>query len=86
MKATYKAILRDNHLEWSDEAPQLPPGQPIAVDVTIVQEVQQRTMQGQDMAAALDQLADNNTLDHISDPVSWEREVRKERQLPYRET
>ncbi len=41
--------------------------------------------QGQRMAAILQRMADRNALSHITDPVAWQREIRKDRPLPGRE-
>lgn len=41
--------------------------------------------QGQRMASVLQRMADRNALSHISDPASWQREIRKDRPLPGRE-
>ncbi len=90
MLNTYKAILKGDRLEWSGEAPELPPeGRPVAVHVTILDEegalVPKHLSQGQRMAAALEQLAATQALADIADPVAWEREVRQDRTLPDRD-
>ena len=61
MLQTYKATLRGDRLEWSDAAPHaVANDQPVAVHVTILDEVQPPTTHqtsGQKMAAILEQLA-----------------------------
>jgi hypothetical protein len=39
---------------------------------------------GQRMASVLQRMADRNALSHISDPVAWQKEIRKDRSLPDR--
>jgi hypothetical protein len=88
MLPTYRAILRGNKLEWDDAAPHMrSDDQPIAVHVTILDEASlvQDHPSGQQMAAILEQLASKPTLSSISDPVTWQREQRSERDLPGRE-
>ena len=88
MLTTYKAILRGDRLEWSDEIPiAVTSDTPITVHVTILDDtdmqVQQR-LRGQQMADILAQLAAKRALDGIGDPVTWERDVRHDRSLPDR--
>lgn len=89
MLVTYKAILKNNRLEWRDTVPdQLLPDQAVAVHVTILDEpVTPPTdaSRGQRMAAALEKLAAALSLEGISDPAAWEREIRQDRVLPDRE-
>jgi hypothetical protein len=89
MPNTYKAILRGNHLEWNEDAPDhLAPEDAVAVYVTILDEPvvpSTVTQQGQRMATALEQLAAVNALADLTDPVAWERETRQDRPLPDRE-
>ncbi len=89
MLVTYKAILKNNRLEWRDTVPdQLLPDQAVAVHVTILDEPvipPTNASRGQRMAAALEKLAAALSLEGISDPVTWEREIRQDRVLPDRE-
>jgi hypothetical protein len=86
MLHTYKAILRGNHIEWRDTPPvALLPDQPVAVHITILDETMDGTITlqpGQQMAVILEQLAAINALSDITDPASWERNIRTERLLP----
>jgi hypothetical protein len=41
--------------------------------------------QGQRMASVLQRMADRNALSHISDPVDWQKKIRKDRLLLGRE-
>jgi hypothetical protein len=89
MLVTYKAILRNNRLEWRDTVPdQLLSDQAVAVHVTILDEAvvpPTDVSRGQRMAAALEKLAAVFSLEGISDPAAWEREIRQDRALPDRE-
>jgi hypothetical protein len=86
MLPTYPAILRDNRLEWSGDAPPNA-GAPVRVYVTLVEPVPSPpTDQGARMAAALEKLAALNAFADITDPVAWQREQRKDRDLPGRES
>jgi hypothetical protein len=90
MSNTYKAVLKGDRLEWSDEAPELiTAGQPVPVNVTILDESMlksSRTARGQQMAAALERLAAANALVDIADPATWQRETRQDRDLPSRDS
>ena len=89
MLSTYKAVLKGDTLEWSDERPELAvAGQPVPVHVTILDDSLLRAQQharGQRMAAALERLAAKGGLAHIADPVMWQRETRQDRSLPERD-
>ncbi|MBY0526095.1 MAG: hypothetical protein K2R98_22055 [Gemmataceae bacterium] len=87
MLETYQGILHDNRIEWSGEAPQsLPADQAVRVHVTLLEKMPvPNGNQGQRMAAALESLAASRSLEHINDPVAWQREAREDRPLPGRE-
>lgn len=87
MLETYQGILHDNRIEWSGEAPQLPPAnQGVRVHVTLLEKVPApNENQGQRMAAALERLAASRSLAHIANPAAWERATREDRPLPDRE-
>ena len=81
---TYRAILKGNRLEWTDLEPgDLKPDQP--VEVTILDEPDQSADRRKRMAEALEKLAASDAFSEISDPVEWQREIRKDRPLPGRE-
>ena len=54
------------------------------------EQMQKRTLtsdkveRGKRIKAALEDLADMGTFNHIEDPVVWQREIRKDRPLPGR--
>jgi hypothetical protein len=83
---TYRAILKGNRLEWSDAEPtDLSPEQPVQVTILDTPDSTDPVDRGQRMAKALERLAATNALAQISDPVTWQREIRKDRPLPDRE-
>ncbi len=88
MQETYEAILRGDHLQWSGKArPSLAdPNRPVPVRVTILDDAASgRGVRGRSMAEPLEQLAASHALASLKDPISWEREVRRERPLPDRD-
>lgn len=81
---TYRAILKGNRLEWTDPGPvDLNPEQP--VEVTILDEPPQPEDRRKRMAEALEKLAASDAFSEISDPVEWQREIRRDRPLPGRD-
>lgn len=87
MHPTYKAVLRGDRLEWSDEVPeQIRSQAKVAVFVTIVGDTSQvEESRGRRMADALARLAARGGPVSIDDPSAWQREQREERPLPGRE-
>jgi hypothetical protein len=84
MLRTYKAVLRGDRIEWIDAPPR---GQrPVPVHVTLLEDeaASPAAVRGQQMARALQALADAGGLTGIPDPRAWQREVRRERPLPGR--
>lgn len=81
---TYRAILKGNRLEWTDPAPaDLNLEQP--VEVTILDDPDLSADRRKRMAEALEKLAASDAFSEISDPVEWQREIRKDRPLPGRD-
>lgn len=81
---TYRAILKGDRLEWTDSEPtDLNPEQP--VEVTILDEQDRLAVRRRRMAEALENLAAADAFSEISDPVEWQREIRKDRPLPGRD-
>lgn len=81
---TYRAVLRGDRLEWID----LPPEwrQDVPVHIALQGNISDAPdMRGSAMAEALADLAGIGGLSSISDPVVWQRDLRKERPLPERE-
>ena len=89
MSQTYEAILNGDRLEWREGAPPDASG-PVRVQVTVVgpapaETPAERAARGKRMADVLRELAKSNPFKDITDPVAWQREVRKDRPLPGRE-
>ena len=82
MLPTYKATLKGNRLEWIGEQPRRKEAVP--VHVTVLEEQTSHRAQGDQMAEALNQLAEAGGLSTISDPEAWQREQRQDRALPGR--
>ena len=89
MRATYRAVLHGNHLEWRDEEPEeLRPDREVEVFVTILDDSESpeaRRARGAAMAAALERLAAAGGVQGFGDAAEWEREIREDRPLPGRE-
>ena len=84
MGESYRAILRGDRLEWMGAAPsRVANEQP--VEVTILDESASTADRRRRMAQALEKLAEIDAFSEISDPVEWQREIRKDRPLPGRD-
>lgn len=80
MLRTYRAVLRDNRVEWIDTPPA--PTRATPVHITLLEEsAEPPQARGQEMAGALEALAQGGGLSSIPDPVRWQRERRQERTL-----
>lgn len=90
MRATYRAVLHGNHLEWRDQEPEeLSPDREVEVFVTILdasESPEAARSRGAAMAAALERLAAAGGPQSFGDAAEWERAVREERPLPGRES
>jgi hypothetical protein len=86
MQSIYKSILRGDRIEWADDVPEEIRSQPaLTVSVTILdQPVEADDTRGSRMADALERLAANGGVTSITDPLQWQREERKDRDLPGR--
>lgn len=84
MSESYRAILKGDQLEWTDVVPSdLASEQP--VEVIIVDEPDRIADRRRRTAEALENLAAANAFSEISDPVGWQRDIRKDRPLPGRD-
>jgi hypothetical protein len=83
MLPTYPAVLTDDRIEWTGEAP---PGlgARVRVNITLLDPPSPTADQGARMAAALELIASRGGLTAITDPLAWEREQREDRALPGR--
>ena len=86
MLRTYKAILHGDQVEWLEQPPEK--SRPIQVHITVLEEpaVEATRERGRVMAEALAALAQRGTFADITDPVTWQRELRAERVMPDRES
>ncbi|HEV7798085.1 MAG TPA: hypothetical protein VGO73_08015 [Pyrinomonadaceae bacterium] len=84
MSESYKALLKGDHLEWTDVVPDHLASEQ-AVEVIILDEPEQMAERRRRMAEALENLAASDAFSEISDPVEWQREIRKDRPLPGRD-
>lgn len=88
MFRTYKAIIKDNFVEWeSDVNGQINPDSAVHVFITVLDDTvppDDIVHRGKCMISALNQLVKIHAFEDIADPALWEREIRQERQLPGR--
>jgi hypothetical protein len=86
MLRTYKAVLTGNQIEWVDSPPPSQQSMPVHVTVLQEEEAQAPIVRGPGMARALEEIAKAGGLSSISDPAEWQRELRRDRPLPLRES
>ena len=86
MPATYDAVLRDNQIEWSENSPEVAPGEALRVQVTVVGEGQalNEDERQAEIIKTLGELAAQGGIMGIPDPAAWQREIREDRDLPGR--
>jgi hypothetical protein len=87
MLQSYQAVLIGNRLKWIGDVPEYENKRPIDVRVRFLEErvLPRDASRGREMAEILEQLAQSAPVVRIADPISWQREVRKDRSLPGRE-
>jgi hypothetical protein len=86
MLDTFKAILKGNQIEWIDDLPSLEvQDQEVEVLITVLSEMKAhpewQTQRGERMAQCLEKIANTGGIQGITDPVAWQREIRKERSI-----
>lgn len=86
MLRTFRAVLKGNLLEWQEEVNDwLQDNRTVQVLVTLLDEepiaVTQR--RGRQMAVVLEKLAQARAFSGV-DPLVWQREIRRDRELPER--
>jgi hypothetical protein len=83
MQRIFEAILKGNHLEWTDEVPEHG-NLPIRVYVTLQEEdlLTSDELRRKKIVEILEKIAKNNIFSDISDPVEWQRELTQDRPLP----
>ncbi|WP_035987721.1 hypothetical protein [Leptolyngbya sp. KIOST-1] len=85
MTQTYRAILKNNQITWLGDRPNLSEAE--EVDIVVVRSLAapSKAEQQQKVATLLAQLAAVRPFEDIPDPVTWQREQRRDRALPFRE-
>lgn len=86
MLRTYKALLRGNRIEWIDRPTVSERAIPVYVTLLEEEAPVPAAARGLEMAQALETLAAEGGLSAISDPIAWQREQRRDRALPERES
>ncbi|MDE0140931.1 MAG: hypothetical protein OXI80_00285 [Caldilineaceae bacterium] len=82
---TYKAILRDNQIEWLECPPETSGALQVYITFPEEQDSEFSSNRGRLMAEVLAELSRRDTFAAIPDPVAWQRELRAERALPDRD-
>ncbi|MCY4408959.1 MAG: hypothetical protein OXC27_00720, partial [Caldilineaceae bacterium] len=77
---TYKAILRDNQIEWLECPPETSGAMQVYITFPEEKDSEFSSKRGELM-----ELARRGTFADIPDPVAWQRELRAERALPGRD-
>jgi hypothetical protein len=86
MLRTFRAVLKGNLLEWQEEVNGwLQGNRTVQVLVTLLEEEPIVVTQGRgrQMATVLEKLAQARAFSGI-DPLEWQREIRRDRELPER--
>ncbi len=86
MLTTYKARLHGSRIHWIDEQPgTVAADKDIEVLITILSErspsAETIENRGERMAQCLENIARTGGVKGIEDPVAWQRELRRDRQL-----
>ncbi len=86
MLSTYKAKIHGSHIHWIEEKPVMDTAdQDIEVLITILpkgsQSEESIENRGDRMAQCLEGIARTGGVKGIADPVTWQRELRRDRQL-----
>ena len=85
MLRTYEGILEGDRVRWAGE--DVPAtDRPLRVHITVLEEESEEEKRGQQMADALSKLAESGAFSGIEDPSVWQREIRKDRPLPGRDS
>jgi len=85
MLATYRAVLVGDRLVWREPPPPLiDDGAGVSVYVTFVEEAPAELEERRDhVRQLLEGLAASGVFSEIEDPVAWQREIRRDRALPW---
>ena len=85
MKQVYKAILHGDRIEWLDGAPDADGPLQVYVSVPEVKGTDDSETGEKSVFELFQELADMGAFSEIEDPVAWQREIRKDRPLPFRD-
>ena len=84
MLRTYEAILKNERILWTGDAPDQT--KPVRIRVTVIDEDETDAKErGRKMAEILSKIAVVDGFSSIEDPEEWQREVRRDRSLPDRQ-
>lgn len=83
MSRTYTAVLHNDRIDWTGEAPNT--STPTHVRVVVDEHPEEKARRGERMAEALRALAELDPFRDIEDPAEWQREIRRDRPLPGRD-
>ena len=84
MRRAYKAMLHGDRVEWLDGEPETDGPVQVYITISNLPDLEGTESEGQTVFDALQALADMGAFDEIEDPVAWQREIRKDRPLPFR--
>lgn len=86
MVKSFKAILKNNSIQWLDPQPEIDFDRSVEVQITVSEEhlIPKTQSDGQAMAAALNKIAKNNNFAKINSQ-EWQKEMRQDRPLPNRD-
>ena len=85
MKRAYKAVLHGDRIEWLDGAPEIDGPLQVYITISNLPDPEDSQSKGQTVFELFQALADMGAFDEIEDPVAWQREIRKDRPLPFRD-
>jgi len=79
MKSAFRGILEGSRIRWIGTGP--PDGEPHEVEVRVVPSATDTAERRKRLADLLDEIASHGGLKSFGDPMEWQHEVRKDRQL-----
>ena len=85
MRRAYKAVLRGDRVEWVDGAPEIDGAVQVFVTLWDGAGSGDAQPEGKSAFESLQALADLGAFDGIDDPVAWQRGLRWDRPMPFRD-
>lgn len=86
MLNAYPAILKGDRLVWTEKSPPDIENGGLTVYVLVIPaEEKDIARRRKVLAEALEALAESGAFSEITDPVAWQREIRRDRSLPGRD-